>query len=78
MNNTKLKKYAPLELKQISQIFASKYTGENKEVNYFTGENWYPSSMIWGSRTTISMRMAVLLPMTLKIAHLEHNIHFLA
>lgn len=38
MNNTKLKKYAPLELKQISQIFASKYTGENKEVNYFTGE----------------------------------------
>ena len=31
MINTSPKRYAPLELKQISQVFASKYTGENKE-----------------------------------------------
>lgn len=39
MKNTSSKRYAPLELKQISQVFASKYTGENKEQNYFTGED---------------------------------------
>ena len=38
MFNTSSKRYAPLELKQISQVFASKYTGENKEPNYLTGE----------------------------------------
>lgn len=37
--NTSLKRYAPLELKQISQVFASKYTGEDKEPNYLTGED---------------------------------------
>lgn len=31
MNNIKIKSYAPLELKQISYVIASKYTGENKE-----------------------------------------------
>ena len=39
MINTSSKRYAPLELKQISQVFASKYTGENKEPNYLTGED---------------------------------------
>lgn len=39
MTNTSSKRYAPLELKQISQVFASKYTGENKEPNYLTGED---------------------------------------
>lgn len=39
MINTSPKRYAPLELKQISQVFASKYTGENKEPNYLTGED---------------------------------------
>ncbi|MBR6988270.1 MAG: toll/interleukin-1 receptor domain-containing protein [Bacteroidaceae bacterium] len=38
MNIIKPKSYAPLELKQISQVFASKYT-ENREPNYFTGED---------------------------------------
>lgn len=37
--NTNSRRYAPLELKQISQVFASKYTGEDKEPNYFTGED---------------------------------------
>lgn len=39
MINASSKRYAPLELKQISQVFASKYTGENKEPNYLTGED---------------------------------------
>ena len=39
MSNKTSKRYAPLELKQISQVFASKYTGEDKEPNYFTGED---------------------------------------
>ncbi len=39
MANTSLKRYAPLELRQISQIIASKYTEENKEPNYLTGED---------------------------------------
>lgn len=39
MSNETSKRYAPLELKQISQVFASKYTGEDKEPNYFTGED---------------------------------------
>ena len=37
--NTNSRRYAPLELKQITQVFASKYTGEDKEPNYFTGED---------------------------------------
>lgn len=39
MNNTGSKRYAPLELKQISQVIASQYTGDDKEPNYFRGED---------------------------------------
>lgn len=39
MNKTSHPKYAPLELKQISQVIASKYTGGNEEINYLSGED---------------------------------------
>lgn len=39
MSNTSSKRYAPLEIKQISQVFASKFAGEDKEPNYLTGED---------------------------------------